>query len=519
MECDPYDADCEPKFDTLYSLKYCSQFKGNDLKPGKKPTPELERRLKDAEVGDHLTETRNCRYVDNLRLTWEPGVESELFIPTRFKQVKQFLNPDCYDPEAKTEAVGSDKYDCTKAYKTEVIQDYYVADIGEFHVALEHTFNCPALGEYGSSASLQGFFAACKTNAPLTSLQIKTKCQRMAVPQSTGDTAPEDMQGLTNASAAGVPSLRASFGKDTITLSDLLKLTPVAQRFGIDEVLDSKLPDKMGHPQESLREKGGILMLDVNYDNTAEMRPGFGPFPVKPITYTYRPSFVPAAENYKYQLIQTKDNSDHRIVDIWYGISIRMTFNGEIVKFQLVKLFSALTTGLVLLASASTLVLYLAAYVLPLAEKYCLLLYQLSEDFSDYCCLKSRAGNLEGDKAPKSMYWVGALLFEKLQKKDGTATPQSDRKIKDDELLGILATTEMRLNRLDGMDPLAVFDQGNEMDQRLYTIGDMSKTFYSKEGIQAAEMKTMSYRLQAGDREPIPPGKSSRKLGNLKKTS
>jgi hypothetical protein len=75
----------------------------------------------------------------------------------------------------------------------------------------------------------QGFFAACKTNAPLTSRAVKSKCTRMKVPQSEGDVAPEDLVGLVNASAAGIHSLRGMNGKDVISLKDLLRLTPIAQ--------------------------------------------------------------------------------------------------------------------------------------------------------------------------------------------------------------------------------------------------------------------------------------------------
>lgn len=559
MECGSFDTSCEPNFDTIYGLDYCAQYKGGKLQPSVTQSPAeaakaaeaaaatkatvapltaAERRLADKEdkdsesaddgpkVGDKITKQRNCRYVDNLRLTWEPGVMSELFIPTRFKQVKQTLNPGCYDPEATSHAVGHDKYDCAKSYNTEVISDYFVADIGEFHVTLEHTFNCPTLGEFGNSGSIQGFFAACKTNAPLTSRQVKSQCKRMKVPESEGAVAPEDEVGLLNASAAGVPSLRGINGRDVISLRDLLKLTPVAQDNGfVEDILDRKFPDKFGHPKESLREKGGILMLDVNYDNTAYMRPGFGPWPVKPITYTYRPSFVPTAENYKYQLVEKHGTSDTRVVDIWYGISIRMTFNGELVKFQFHAFLTALTAGLVLLSSASTLVLYLAAYVLPCAEKYCLLLYQLSEDFSDYVQLTRTMS--EDNIKPQSMYWVGKLLLRKLQElkaiDEGKTPKQSGAGPKDDGILtpaeinAILVTTEMRLNRLDGMDPPMVFDDGREMDLRNYKIGDKYRAFYQNFPVKKEDIATMSYKAQDIDRQDIPSkGSDPNKFGVLK---
>jgi hypothetical protein len=356
---------------------------------------------------------------------------------------------------------------------------------------------------YGASADLQGFFAACPVNKPMTTKEVKATCKRMKVPASEGDVAPEDLEGLLDATDAGYPSLKYLNGFDVINLQDLLKLTPISQHEGwTDDVLDRKFPIGFGHPDESLREVGGMLMLEVSYDNTAYYRPGFGTpgMLVKPITYTYRPSFVPTAENYKYQVVQKGDRSKDRVVDIWYGITIRMTFNGELVKFQFAKLLTALTTGLVLLSSASTLVLYLAAYVLPLAEKYGLLLYQLSEDFTDYSHLKAAtAVSSQHGKSAKSMYWVGNLLLKKLEAKE----KGGNWKVDQNELKAILTTTEMRLNRMDAMDIKVTFDDGNERDSRLYEIGKWCKKFYL-EHIPKEEIALMSYKLQEDRREPIP---------------
>jgi hypothetical protein len=431
---------------------------------------------------------------------------SEIFIPTHFHQIKQKINPKCYNPESDAPQNGAKKYDCDQPWTTVEEKDYYVADIGEFHLAIEHSFNAPSLGMFGTSTSIQGFFAACDTNKPMSMRQVKAKCKRMKVPDSVGETAPEDLEGLTTPKEEGVDSLKAGFGgADAITLNDLLLLTPVAQKHDIkSEVLDRKLPDDFGHPKESLREKGGILMLDVNYDNTALLRPGFGlpSWAIKPVTYTYRAHFFPAAENLKYQLVQQGDASNNRVVDMWYGVSIRMTFNGELVKFQASKLLTAMTTGLVLLATASTIVTMLALYVLPLKEKYLLLMYQYSEDFSDYIALK---GFMKGKKS-ESMYWVGQYLLDKLEGVDHSGKEIS-KEIEPDKLKQILCTYEMRLNRLDGMDPLVVFEEGNEVDSRSYAIGDAARAFYQDEmGLDDNAISGMSYRLQKDKREAIPAG-------------
>merc|ERR1719409_1165428 len=105
----------------------------------------------------------------------------------------------------------------------------------------------------------------------------------------------------------GIPSLSTSpGGEDQIEFGELLKVAPVAQRYSFEKgVLDAELPDDFGHPGKSLREVGGMLLIDVNYANDGYMRPNLPFLPeIKPITYTYRPYFIPTTRNEKYELVQ-----------------------------------------------------------------------------------------------------------------------------------------------------------------------------------------------------------------------
>merc|ERR1719272_2720229 len=107
-----------------------------------------------------------------------------------------------------------------------------------------------------------------------------------------------------------------------------------------------------------------MMMLSVNYDNTGAGRPGFPglDFPsvmlgaVKPVTYSYRPYFIPTKENKKVEVMMNSDSSTKRTVNVWYGVTVKMSFEGNLVTFSLSKLLSAFTTGLVLLSSATTIV-------------------------------------------------------------------------------------------------------------------------------------------------------------------
>lgn len=448
------------------------------------------------QVGDLLTRPKTCRYLDNRRLMWEPSVPSEIFIPLRYKQIEQKKNPDCFDPDdASAEGdLKSKNMRCKTLWNTINEDDYYVADVGAFTLHLSHSFNSPMINMYGVSTDFQGIFAACPINHPL---DIKTECKRFKVPGSTGDIAPEDSEGLVDAESVGVTSLKAGkTGDDVISLQDLLRTTPVAQRNHMKHsILDSKLPDGFGHGKESLREKGGMLLLDVNYANTGKMRPGVPGMPdnyqLKPVTYEYRPYFVPTKENTKFELVEKSDSAGTRTVDVWYGITLKMQFNGELVAFKWAKILKAMTTGLVLLSMATTIVTAMAAYVMPLQDKYNLLMYQMSEDFSDYKTARQhmRANN-KYEKAP-AMFATGDLINSKLDK-DGN--PVSE--LTNAEIVKTLCANEMRLTRLDGMDPKLVLLGDNEKSKFNKAIGQHEKSFYTKPevSIPEAEQNAMSWK-------------------------
>jgi len=233
-------------------------------------------------------------------------------------------------------------------------------------------------------------------------------------------------------------------------------------------------------------------LLDVDYSNDGYNRPGLPMTPemyqIKPITYMYRPHFVPTTRNEKYQLVERSDYSDKRTIDIWSGVTIKMQFNGKLVAFTWSKVLSALTTGLVLLSMATTIVSALASYVLPLKEKYSLLMYQMSEDFSDFNVMGRYAKDFK--KLP-SVFATGDLLLDKLQA-DGTP----NKELTNAEIIRILCLTEMRLNRLDGQDPRLVFETGLENNKLNRCIGLAEKDFYSHEklGIPPEKQAGMAFQ-------------------------
>lgn len=504
-DCDALDAECLAKWHNIGTLPYCTQYvekKGDEAASQRRMAEtDSEEDGKDAaesDVGKYLSPQKKCRYLDNRRLEWESGVPSELFIPTHYKQIRQDLNPDCYNPEIHTteELKGGSKYRCKSGWITKDVKHFWVADIEQFTLRMGHSFSAPIIGKFGVSTDFQGIFAACKTNH-VTS--ISAECKRAKVPHTSGAIASEDEEGLMTAEEMEIPSLKGGpSGRDEISLGDFLKVTPVAQNHPSvrENVLDTELPADLGHPGKSLRDVGGMLLIDVNYDNMGYSRPGIPglpePYQVKPITYTYRPYFIPTTENMKYQLVEQSDHSKSRIVDIWYGVTVKMQFNGQLVVFSWSKLLTAMTTGLVLLSMATTLVCYAASFVLPMQEKYNALMYQMSEDMSNFGNMRNKKVKGLGQwinpvgllsdtawAAEETVFSTGTSLLSKLGS-DGTPTQE----LTNEEVITILCVNEMRMNRLDGMDVRMIFadpEADQTKNNKAYKL--IKKTedgFYSK---------------------------------------
>jgi hypothetical protein len=496
-------------FANLVDCKYCREHElvGKKVKrllsdKSDKPDDKPDEDSGEPQVGDWVTRIAPCRYLDSDRLTLTDQ-PNEVFIPMRYVSYEQEIDEGCYDPVITqahgfhTRKVEASSFDCQKAWKTKKNEEFYVADIGDFKLDIQHSFLAPTIGLQGVSSKYRGFFAACPNNHPK---DVKKECKRMVVPNTEGTYAPEDAVGLVNQTEMNINSLTGSeTGSDTISVLDLLKLTPVAQDFKWrEDVADRKLPDHFGHPKESIREAGGMLMLSVSYDNTGPGRPGF-PFmegwgmddvpllgAIKEITYTYRPYFVPSNDNKKVEVKFDSDASKTRTVNVWYGITVKLSFEGKLVKFSAAAVFTALATALVLLTSATTIVTYGVLYLGP--TKYGLLMYQTSEDFTNWKEMRSNK-SATGAFGKTVDYVTGQTLIEAMDK---------DEVLSKDQLLNILMAYEVRLNKLDGQDPHLAFEtelaedsaskhQNQDAMKVRKRVKDFEKSFYAKHKRGGAE--------------------------------
>merc|ERR1740130_637394 len=106
-------------------------------------------------------------------------------------------------------------------------------------------------------------------------MDVRKECRRMKVPGSTGKTVPEDVMNLEDPKDI-VPSLGVGpKNGDALMLKDLLKLTPAAMFHEMKhDILDVELPERLLLKGESMRNRGGQLMVEVDYTNFVPMRPG-----------------------------------------------------------------------------------------------------------------------------------------------------------------------------------------------------------------------------------------------------
>jgi len=451
----------------------------------------------DLPLGTFATEAHACKYFDNTRLTWQPKIANSFFIPTRYQRITQTLDADCYDPAVdgiKGDEGSSDRFKCSHAYTTTDRKDYYVADIENFKLTFHHQFESTSTGLHGNQKQYAGFLGKCESNHPK---DIQAECQIFAVPGSEGEVAEEDSAIVGNSSE--FPTLgQTDEGADTISVHDLLQATPLAIKYNLSNVLDAILPDEMEIGGRTLRDAGGTLILSIDYGNTGKMRPGLpdsimqylGPLasvlkPIKPITYVYRPYFLPAYQFRNVVNSRPPTYPKERVVEEWHGIQVNVLFHGKLVAFDFNELLAVLTTSLTLLAASVLMVDMFACYnpFSSVAPKYKTLKFQPSEDFTNFFELDAHKKGPLKSTTPSS-----ALLLSKLTEA-GKVKPGYEGKISDEDLVKLLNFYEMRLNRLDAMDVECSFQESTETDPRNYNANNYIHEFvFQTVGMEKREM-------------------------------
>eukprot|EP01061_Rhynchopus_euleeides_P022155 TRINITY_DN3607_c0_g1_i1.p1 TRINITY_DN3607_c0_g1~~TRINITY_DN3607_c0_g1_i1.p1 ORF type:complete len:442 (+),score=180.26 TRINITY_DN3607_c0_g1_i1:79-1326(+) len=142
----------------------------------------------------------------------------------------------------------------------------------------------------------------------------------------------------------------------------------------------------------TLRYDGMILHILIEYDNTEGSD-------TDEVEYTVSVTALTQADP-KYESLSQIDDKQFTL-DNRHGLHIIVVQTGKLGQFSFAALVISMTAGLGLLAVANTITDLLAKYAMPLREEYKKLIFEYSQDFSDFKkarALQKKKGNLDGSQ-------------------------------------------------------------------------------------------------------------------------
>lgn len=429
--CFEADATCKLDLRTLAELPYCSQGKTN-------PTPDQ----------------KPCEYQDAYALSPQTPMPNALFVPS-------FVNRMYQDSACEPSATNSWK--CEQLYTT-VPKDglwqheAFIADVERYRLLISHSYEI-ADGDLdegarvlmGRSESTLGNLAAATATPP--------SAMRSRWPHHDGDltmppgsaTAPahlrHSLSGLQEDAMipsyeGGNPDFQSLYHSpwgDELSLADLLKL---ADPSGADAVLSMK-----GENGLSRRERGGVLMVDIEYTNERS----FDILGLTPPRYIISARVLPM--QWLYQSHAAALVNKTRTIEAYQGFLIYGRVHGHIRTFHWLTLFQVSATALVLLAVAGMLTEAAMTHGTTLAHKYQLIGHQPDKQVRE---LRSLSGSLQDEEG------------ELLTRETDTASPELEhedvaRLSGRQELLAVLRNIEKKLDGMDSTDSHFVREESADM--------------------------------------------------------
>jgi len=237
-----------------------------------------------------------------------------------------------------------------------------------------------------------------------------------------------------------------------MSLYDLLKLAD----WDVEDLLDTTRENN-----STMRWDGAVVRVSIEYNNDKPWDT-FGQ--AKP-SYTIKALILPMPE-YKVMFGEPLEDGDGRYVHNVHGLLFIFAVTGHLRVFDPNTLLQVLTTAMVSLALAQTLTDAIMMNCLADADKYSILKYQPSQDFSKMRTNiqilrdhhKDKYDPLTHKPHPHAEYLNDCA-------EDGKV-PQGE------DLLLVLLKFEQRLNRLDAMDPLNAVshDDDEKIDKGLAWI-------------------------------------------------
>jgi hypothetical protein len=127
---------------------------------------------------------------------------------------------------------------------------------------------------------------------------------------------------------------------------------------------------------ESLRRRGFVLFLVINYDNTIDF------FNLGKIRYTIRPYLMTESEFKVEQVVHTNYTQERMVIDR-HGIRIVALQEGRLGSFDFAVLLIQITVSLTLMRIATMVLDVVMLYLLPDRIHYRRYKYEQTEDFSE----------------------------------------------------------------------------------------------------------------------------------------
>ncbi|KAK5578685.1 hypothetical protein RB653_008358 [Dictyostelium firmibasis] len=248
-----------------------------------------------------------CQYWDEYLVLYPPSEESSMFITTRCTQETQSTVNGCNLSEPSC------------VYNTTSSADFYIANVENFTILLDHTLSAPTLGIQYNAIQLEGQLLDSDGNP-------------MSLP-------PPNIVGVK-----GSP--------------DIMSLQGILTAAGV-ESLDS---EGLANKSRTIRDDGILILCFITYSNTYTYNTGN-------YQYTYQFKLV---QNTKFKIVEpvfTKDVEDRYIFDR-HGVRIIFIQTGQLGQFDFQTMLLTFVSGIGLVTAASLVVDIIATRIMPQRSKY-----------------------------------------------------------------------------------------------------------------------------------------------------
>lgn len=330
--CDPLTPGCRLNLTAVNKLPYCDQYEDAATKP--------------------YNGTRfPCTFWDAQAAS--QTYDTSVVLTTRVTQYAQELVCNATAAEA-----------CPFIYNITGEETYYVADVEDYTLLIDHTVQADAFGLYGTARNL---------HSGLVQSLSASLCAE------TGRNATDARGRPTMNAPCFVQPHKTSTNLDFISVKDLLLAADVTL-------------DDISYGGETYRETGVNVMLTIAYTNFEPWRGLTG------ISYIYKPKVLPAT-SYKYYEPEYLRYRAERVLLDQHGIRIVAIHSGDLYQRDYQQLIITITTALTFFAIAAFIVDKLMLYCLPNRKQYEECKYEYSVDFEDWEQLKL-GRKMRGEQQP-----------------------------------------------------------------------------------------------------------------------